>query len=175
MNGAIALAKGWRQLGVTVVVATAIPTCSHAKGKRRCAREDAGDGVITYGLGGNAECASACTMLFAGATRRIATAGTKFGVHMPGHELDAATERSLNQLKVKREDLRNATLQRVIRHFREHDVDPELGVRSGRTPFEDMDWLTLDEARRYRLVNARAADLPPETPLAVMLRAIGGR
>lgn len=174
VNGAIALAKGWRQLGVTVVIATAIPTCSHKKGKPRCIREDATDGVQTFGLGGNAKCASACTMLMAGGTRRIATAGTKFGIHTPGIDLDAKTEQNLRKLKVKREDIQKATLQRVVRHFRDLDIDPELGIRSGRTPYEDMEWLTRDEARHYRLLNAAAADLTPDSPLSIMLRAIGG-
>lgn len=175
LNGAVALARMWRQLGVTVVIASSIPTCSHSGRDRRCESADLADGIVTFGLAGGSACASACTILMAGAVRRIAAPKARFGIHTPSANLDSDSGRFVRSLGVTIEEIQRDAIHDLITRFGEFGVDPELGHRSGRTAFESVEWLDIEDARRYRLINAGIDDLDPASPLAALLKALDGR
>lgn len=167
--GATLTGRLWRKLGVTAIVAKAVPTCGHS-GSRACPAADRADGVIAYRLAGNAKCASACPVVYAGATGRVAGPGARFGVHASSIDEDSALGRAAASLGVTSQSVAKETEEDLASIFLEFGVDPALAQRYGRTPARSMDWLKPDETLRYRLVSKPGeAPLPPR--LAAALKA----
>lgn len=93
-----------------------------------------------------AECASACTLAFAGGAIRQAEAGS-IGVHQssfaPGSSLDRQTAVTAVQ----------SLTAEIMTYLIEMDVDPRLLQLSLSIPSDDMRYLTLGEMRSYRLIS----------------------
>lgn len=171
--GAVGLARLWRKLGVSAVVALAVPTCAHeGKDAPPCPAVDRNDGVRSFSLGFSAYCASACPVLLAGATRRAAARGAKIGVHQPAVPTDSTLGRVISSLGVKDDEAQRSSIETISRAFKEFGVDTSLAERYGGTPHSDVDWLTLAEARNYGLINADPRDLARNPRMDSFLRAL---
>lgn len=152
--GATATARLWRRLGVAVIVARAMPSCGSGAA-RPCPAADLPHGVRSFALTGEgARCASACPIMLAGAVRRMTAPGARLGVHSSRFDEDTALGRAVTSMGVTQEELRQNTEEDLVGLFEELGVDPELARRSSRTPHRSMDWLSPEEVRAYRLINA---------------------
>lgn len=161
--GARTIARLMRMSGMTVIVARAFPTCGAPADP--CGETDRAAGMRTYRLAAGGKCASACTIMVAGATRRIAAEGARFGVHQSSLDKDSGSARFASRMGLKEEEINETNLTGMVEWFAEYGVDPELGRRARKTPPEKMDWLNLREARDYRLVNAGVEDLAGDHPM----------
>ncbi|MGL5363143.1 MAG: hypothetical protein ACRDBH_09695 [Bosea sp. (in: a-proteobacteria)] len=173
--GADRIARVWRKLGVTAIVAEAKVVCGGLSALRKLAGGPCHQGgkapvVQVFRMAhGEAKCASACTLAVAGATRRMAAEGARIGLHRtyvdPGTEVAQLAER----LGASNEDV----VEQVEKTFREAlsqlGIDPELAHRAARTPASSMEWITPEEARRYKLFNAQADDASLPEGLRVAL------
>jgi hypothetical protein len=158
--GALALGRVWRRLEVTVIVAAAQPTCGPGgSGQRACDPADRAHGVQTFRLTGQrAECASACPVMLAGATRRIAGPRSRIGVHRSAFDEDSALGRAVAASGTTQEAMAKDAARDLETFFAEMGVDPELARRSLRTSHDDMDWLSQAEADAYKVFNTRSED-----------------
>lgn len=160
------LAGKWREMGLTVIIAHAEATCRWGGNGRACDPKDLAGKVQTFRLAKGAECASACPMLYAGATTRLAMPDAKFGVHSPAIDPNSTFGKLASSMGET--DNRHSERYRseLPDHFEQMGVSPALGRRYLETPNDKMDWLSVAEARQFGLVNAQPADLAgrPEVP-----------
>lgn len=162
--GAERLARVWRKLEVTAIVAGAIQICdlrAQGKGARAttCGRNSDPSAVRTFKLAeSGSRCASACTLVVAGATRRIAAETARIGLHRT--HIDPTTDAA--RIAATLGTTNEMVVEKVENAFRSAmeslGIDPELARRAGRTPASGMEWITPEEARRYRLFNASTDD-----------------
>ncbi len=162
--GADRLARVWRKLDVTAIVAGATQVCeTRARGRTArsgtCSKDPELSAVLVFKLdGANSKCASACTLAVAGATKRIAIETARIGLHRSFVDPKADFAQLAERLGTTNEQV----VEQVEKTFRQAleqlGIDPELALRAGRTPANDMEWITPEEARRYELFNARTDD-----------------
>lgn len=172
MDGAQFLAQALRLTKATVIVANASATCIHGAKKNPCNPADKADGIQTFTLKAQGVCASACTLLFAGATKRIAATDARFGVHRPGYvshvngSTQIKTEQELERKMIDR------YLYKVGNIFAEFGVDSDLMRRAALTSSDKMDWLSLADASKYNLVNASIYEVSGNPKLVQILREL---
>lgn len=168
--GATFLARKWRELEVTAIIARAEPTCRWDGNGSPCDPRDAGGKVQTFRLARGGSCASACPMLLAGAVRRLAMSDVRFGVHRPAINRDSAAGRLALSLGGEDADTRKRLDKGIPDHFGAMGIDPRLAERYHATPNETMDWFPLEEARALGLVNALPAEVAghPALPKALL-------
>jgi hypothetical protein len=162
--GADRLARVWRKLGVTAIIANVSAVCDTSPNKKwagakDCVNDPGPSAVQTFRLvRAGAKCASACTLLVAGATKRIATNSARIGLH--SSHVDPNTD--VARLAARLGNTNDEVVRYVEKGFRESleslGIDPELADRATRTPSDKMEWITPEEARRYRLFNATIDD-----------------
>lgn len=165
------LARKWRELGVTVIVAHAEATCRFGGAGRACDPRDLDGKVQTFRLTRGAECASACPMLFAGGLYRLAMPDARFGVHRPA--IDPNTTAGKIALSLgETQDRNNKRFDHELPdHFGSLGIDPDMGRRYLNTPNQSMEWMGVAEVRRYRLVNTAPEDLAGKVDLPAGLLA----
>ncbi len=171
--GAQGLGRTWRRLQVTTVVAAAQATCGPgASPARDCDPADRAHGVRTFRLtGARADCASACPMLLAGATRRIPGPRARLGVHRGHFDEDTALGRFVIATGSDQDEIARSTAREMGAFFSEMGVEPSVAERSLKTPPDSMDWLKPEEAQATRLFNAKSDDAALAGPLRAALRA----
>ncbi|WP_284177270.1 hypothetical protein [Rhabdaerophilum sp. SD176] len=168
--GATFLARKWRELDVTAIIARAEPTCRWGGTGRACDPRDAEGQVQTFRLVRGGSCASACPMLLAGAVRRLAMSDARFGVHRPAINRDSAAGRLALSLGGEDAGAGRRLDRGIPDHFSAMGIDPRLAERYHATPNETMDWFPLEEARALGLVNALPAEVAghPALPKALL-------
>lgn len=107
-------------------------------------------GAITQSAGLIAgTCASACSVVLMGGTKRSYIAGSRIGVHRSnngGDTIDPITR------KIASFQLDHAAiLDQHIKYFRMMGIDPALAKLIDATPSEKMHWLSPEELKRYRV------------------------
>ncbi|MFY8115213.1 MAG: hypothetical protein ACOVOC_13405 [Rhabdaerophilum sp.] len=168
--GATFLARKWRELEVTAIVAAAEPTCRWGGNGRACDPRDADGRVQTFSLVSGGRCASACPMLLAGAVRRLAMSDARFGVHRPAINKESTAGRIALSLGGDDARLQKRIDDDLPDHFQAMGIDPRLAERYHATPNETMDWFPVAEARALGLINALPAEVAghPALPKALL-------
>ena len=168
--GADRIARVWRKLGVTVIVVNVVTVCEKSvevvkgRGKtttitKTCLDAPNPSGVQAFRLAhSGAKCASACTLMVAGATRRIAVETARIGLHRSHIDPDSEAARVAKSFGAPTEQVIAQVEKNFLESLESLGIDPELSRRASKTAANDMEWITPEEARRYHLFNANTDD-----------------
>jgi hypothetical protein len=109
--------------------------------------------------------------MLAGATTRIAGPGARIGVHRGAFDEDSTLGRVGVSAGLDQDTIAKDIANDAAAFFTEMGVDPDLAKRSLRTSHDEMDWLSMSDARAYRLFNAEVAGSPLSPALREALEA----
>lgn len=151
--GATNLARLWRRLGATVIIARAdIRPCGGAG--EACSPEDEAAGVGVYDVtAAKSECASACPFALSGAITRIAPEGANVGVHESYIDESEGLGKAVSGVlsEAEKASARRESEQELEAFATEMGIDPEIARRGMKTAHNSMDWLSAADVERYRL------------------------